>query len=217
MIYNYNKTINVSQLESEIRESSITIALESVTSLDSDVTITFKANLSTQEEDTLDILVDDHVPVSDVNEPTLVDLNIPKDVDGALLVRSRAFANADGFRFRGASFSGTATAMTTTNLDYKITEERYINGGRLLVSNIGDDDKITFQVVDKDNILGYGANVVLDEFIKDYFVPTAGNLEVRLDYPAKIPANLYLRLKYTNSSLTSASIKCNLYLHWKAS
>lgn len=140
-----------------------------------------------------------------------------RDSDGAQLVRTRAFTNSDGFRFRGSSFSDTVTANTTKDIDYKIAQERYINGGRLLVSNIGNDDKITFQVVDKDNVLGYGANVVLDEFIKDYFIPTTGNLEVRLDYPARIVANLYLRLKYTSTHQDGCSVKCNLYLHWKAS
>lgn len=139
-----------------------------------------------------------------------------RDTDGALLVRPRAFSNTDGFRFRGASFTGSVATNTTTDIDYKLTAERYINGGRLLVDNIGNDDKVTFQVVDKDNVLGYGAGTVLDEFIKDYYIPTSGNLEVRLDYPAKIAANLYLRLKYTSTHASGCNIKCNLYLHWKA-
>lgn len=138
------------------------------------------------------------------------------DSDGAMLVRTRAFTNSDGFRFRGASFSGSVSANSSQDIDYKISAERYINGGRLLIDNIGNDDKMTFQVVDKDNVLGYGAGVVLDEFIKDYFIPTTGNLEVRLDYPARIYAGLYLRLKYTSSHESGCSVKCNLYLHWKA-
>jgi hypothetical protein len=140
-----------------------------------------------------------------------------RDSDGAMLVRSRAFTNSDGFRFRGASFIDTVTAQTTKDIDYKITQERYINGGKLMVNNIGPDDKITFQVVDKDNVLGYGAGVVLDEFIKDFYLPQNESLHVQLDYPAKIYAGLYLRLKYTNTNLAdSITIKCNLYLHWKA-
>lgn len=138
------------------------------------------------------------------------------DADGALLTRPRAFSNTDGFRFRGAAVEGTISALTTGNIDYQITQERYINGGRLLVSTIGPSDKLTCQVIDKDNLLGYGAEFVLDEFIHEYFVPESGNLEVRLDYPAKIPAGFYIRLKYVNSSATLITVKCNLYLHWKA-
>lgn len=139
------------------------------------------------------------------------------DSDGAQLVRPRAFANSDGFRFRGSSMSGEVAANSTGDIEYEMPAERFINGGRLLIDNIGENDKMTFQVVDKNNILGYGAGVVLDEFIKDYFVPSAGNLEVRLDYPAKIVAGLFLRLKYTSTHQNGCKVKCNLYLHWKAS
>jgi hypothetical protein len=140
-----------------------------------------------------------------------------RDSDGALLVRPRAFTNSDGFRFRGASFIGSVASNSTENIDYKITAERYINGGRLIVDNIGQNDKFTFQVIDLDNIFGYGAGVVLDEFIKDYYIPMDATLEIKLDYPAKIYAGLYLRLKYTSSHANGCNIKCNLFLHWKAS
>jgi hypothetical protein len=140
----------------------------------------------------------------------------PKDTNGAPIVKMSPFSDAGGFRFRGASFSDSIVLNETKDIDYLIAQDRYINGGRLLIDNIGLNDKITFQVVDKDNVLGYGVGVVLDEFIKDYFIPTSGNLEVRLDYPAKIIAGLYLRLKYTCTHISGASIKCNLYLHWKA-
>lgn len=141
---------------------------------------------------------------------------VPRDSTGREIKTISPFTDASGFRFRGSSFSGSCSANSTADIDFQITQERYINGGRLLVNNIGNDDKMTFQVVDKDNILGYGANAVLDEFIKDYFIPTTGNLEVRLDYPARIIAGLYLRLKYTSTHASGCSIKCNLYLHWKA-
>jgi hypothetical protein len=140
----------------------------------------------------------------------------PKDINGSPIVRLSPFNDAGGFRFRGASFSDSIVLNQTKDIDYLLAQDRYINGGRLLIDNIGLNDKITFQVVDKDNVLGYGTNVILDEFIKDYFIPTSGNLEVRLDYPAKILAGLYLRLKYTCTHVSGATIKCNLYLHWKA-
>jgi len=138
-----------------------------------------------------------------------------KDSDGATIVRTRAFVNTDGFRFRGASFTGTATAGQSTSIDFKLIDDRYCNGGRLLVSQTGQEDQITFQVVDKDNILGYGAGVVLDQFIDGYYIPASDTLEVKLDYPAKIIAGLYMRLIYKNTSLTDTIVKCNLFLHWK--
>ena len=117
------------------------------------------------------------------------------DADGAMLIRSRAFSNSDGFRFRGASFKDTVTANTTKDIDFLISQERWINGGRALVDNIGADDQVTFQVVDKDNIFGFGAGVVLDQFISGYYVPQDGNLEIALAYPARLVAGLFLRFK----------------------
>lgn len=126
------------------------------------------------------------------------------------------FSNANGFRFRGASFKGTCSTGVITDIDFKLTEERWINGGQAIIDNIGNDDTITFQVIDKDNIFGLGANTVLDEFITDFYMPTKGDLDISLDYPAKIIAGLYLRLKYTSTHPDGCTLKCNLYLHWKS-
>jgi len=218
MEYQFTKNeVNIDQLTLQITQSSIVTALDYITKTGSNLVVKFKATLSHTDETTLNTIVSNHTPVATTEEPLPVEIVQPKDASGVPIIKSMPFTDAAGFRFRGVSFSGTATAEATTDIDFQITQERYINGGRLLVSDIGDNDKITFQVVDKDNILGFGAGVVLDEFIKDYFVPTSGNLEVRLDYPAKLIAGLYLRLKYTNSRTSNSSIKCNLYLHWKAS
>jgi hypothetical protein len=139
----------------------------------------------------------------------------PKDTLGNEIVKSAVFNDATGFRFRGHSFSATVTANTTQDIDYKLNEERHINGGRLIVDNVGNDDLVTFQVIDKDNVLGFGSNVVLDEFIKDFFVPKSGDIEIQLPYPAKIIVNLYLRMKYTSTHASGCKVKCNLYLHKK--
>lgn len=150
------------------------------------------------------------------NLPKSVLVEQPKDAAGRPIFSASPFSDAGGFRFRGASFKGTIASNTTQNIDYKITQERWINGGRALIDNVGPDDQITFQVVDKDNIMGFGAGIVLDEFISDYYVPQDGNIEVRLSYPAKITAGLYLRLRYTSTHASGCTLKCNLYLHWKA-
>lgn len=139
----------------------------------------------------------------------------PKDSLGNEIVKSAVFNDATGFRFRGHSFSDTVNSNTTKDIDYKLVEERYINGGRLIVNNIGDDDLVTFQVLDKDNVLGFGSNIILDEFIKDFFVPKSSDIEIALPYPARIVANLYLRIKYTSTHASGCKVKCNLYLHKK--
>jgi hypothetical protein len=139
------------------------------------------------------------------------------DSSGNMIVKATAFANNENFRFRGCSFSGLALANSDTNIDFKLTAERYMNGGKLILEGSSIDDKICFQVVDIDNVLGYGANAVLDEFIKDFYLPLNAPLEVDLPYTARLYANLYLRLVYKNSGNSDVKVKCNLYLHWKQS
>lgn len=140
------------------------------------------------------------------------------DADGIELSRLRAFANSDGFRFRGKGISGTATKNTTSNIDYKLTEERYINGCNLILKNHAFGDSVKFQVIDIDNVIGYGNNVVLDEFGTDWYIAEDAQNQgvILLPYPAKILANLYIRIVYNSVGiLLNVSVKCNLFLHKK--
>ena len=146
----------------------------------------------------------------------IVNSGFKYDKEGRNIVTSSPFSNALNFRFRGASFKGEVPANSTQDIDYKLEQTRYINGGRAIIDNIGDDDRVTFQVVDKDNILGLGVGAVLDEFISEFYVPQDGSLEVLLPYPAKIHAGLYLRLKYSSTHTDGCTLKCNLYLHMKS-
>ena len=139
------------------------------------------------------------------------------DTDGYPVYRARAFNATDGFNFRGKGISGTATAGTTTDIDYKLTEERYINGCQLILNSHALGDTVTFQVVDKDNVLGYGAGVVLQEFGTTWQVSEDERNQgvFKVEYPAKILANLYVRIKYTSQGLTNVNVACNLFLHKK--
>lgn len=127
----------------------------------------------------------------------------------------RAFASSDGFRFRGKGISGTITAGTTGNIDYKITEAKYINGINIILKNHKFDDCINFQIVDVDNILGNGAGVVLDTFGETWFV--AEDIQnqsiIKIEYPASIVKDLYIRIKYTSTGTTNVEVKANLFLH----
>lgn len=217
MNYQYEKHTNTDVLEKEINQSNIVIALDYIVSTSEETEIFFKTSLSSEEKTILDNIVDLHDSNSlSPQEPLLVSLDSPKDEKNILLTKSEAFANPGGFRFRGVSFKDTIDANTTKDVDYKIEQERWINGGLAIVDNIGDNDVATFQIVDKDNIFGFGAGVVLDEFITNYYIPQDGKLEVKLDYPARIKAGLYIRMKYTSTHSQGCTLKCNLYLHWKA-
>ena len=125
------------------------------------------------------------------------------------------FAYSHGFRFRGTGVKSTVPNGTTHNLDYKLTEDRMINAVHLMLQNHVWDDYVKFQVIDIDNILGYGANVVLDEFASDWNVDpaTCSQRPEVIQYPAKIAKDLYVRIVYVSTGGTDVEIKANLYLH----
>jgi hypothetical protein len=138
--------------------------------------------------------------------------------DGIPLTRNTVFADATNFRFRGMAMDGIATKTTTTNIDFKLTEERYLNGGQMIVQNHVIGDYVKFQVIDKDNILGYGTNVILDEFISKWYLRDSNSQpEILLPYPARIIANLYIRIVYVSiGTVNDVNFYCNLYLHKKS-
>ena len=116
--------------------------------------------------------------------------------------------------FKGAKF--TVTANGNTNCDFKVLDDSILDGLVLDVVDSALGDKITFQVIDKDNVLGYGENVVLKQFATDIYVAPGivRQVDYASSYPAKIYAGLYLRMIYTSTSLTlSPTILIRYKLH----
>jgi hypothetical protein len=115
--------------------------------------------------------------------------------------------------FRGVGFTGTATSNSTTNIDYKLTEDRLVYGGQLILKNQVFGDYVAFSVVDKDNILGYGAGVVLGTYLSSWNVSDDSAVQPALiiDYPTKVLANLYLRIAYTSVGSTAVNVAVNVY------
>lgn len=134
----------------------------------------------------------------------------------SLYVRRVSDLDADKALFAVQGMKGTATANSTTNIDWKFPEERWVSGGMLLVNNGVWGDHVSLEIVDKDNILGYGADTVLNTFATNFYIQPGNQLQgiIECPYIAQIPANIYLRVKYTNISLlTAAGVAFNLFSH----
>ena len=147
-------------------------------------------------------------------------LRIPdRDSSGIEIIRIAPFASSDGFRFRGKGIKDTAIAGQITNIDYKITEERWINGVNMILENHVIDDSVSFEIVDIDNIFGLGENTVLDRFAESWRVCTdeSDQHSILIPYPARIIAGLYIRIVYTSTGSTNVIVRCNLFLHKKTS
>lgn len=138
-------------------------------------------------------------------------------ITGVELVRAAPFATSEGFRFRGQGFSGTALAGQVTQIQHKLTEERFFNGLGIILQNHVYGDHGNLKIVDVDNVLGYGANTVLDEFANSWFFnPSSACQGANLmPYPAKILAGLYLVVEYHSTGAQDVNIEVNAFLHKK--
>lgn len=120
------------------------------------------------------------------------------------------------YTFLGESTSGTITHETTGDIDFKIDGKYMMFGVQMVYKDAAFGDYLAFQIVDKDNVLGYGANTVLSDWVKKWYVPHTQNEWTVLSPLAKeLPvAGLYARLKYTSVGLTDVSIKINYSMIW---
>ena len=122
----------------------------------------------------------------------------------------------DKLKYDEDGISGTATKNTTTIFDFKITKSNLaINGGEILLVDHNWGDYLRVEVIDIDNILGYGENFIADVFVqKKYVHPDIAERHIYLPYAGSLVQNLYIRLKYTNvSTTTDVKIAVNYYLH----
>jgi hypothetical protein len=117
-----------------------------------------------------------------------------------------ALPDPASFRFRGDATPWTTCAPGTTNLDLTMAEERYVDGGVVIVKDANPGDYCVFQVVHP--IAG-----VVEQFVnKWYVIPGTSKMDVNV-YRAKVPAGLIIRVVYNNVGGTNVECGINLRLH----
>lgn len=114
---------------------------------------------------------------------------------------------------RGTKF--VATAGTDTSNDLLISDDSLIDGAIVHVIGAVLGDKLKCQVIDKDNVLGAGANYVAGQYVTDWYInpEKTEQLDYQCQYPAKIYAGLYLRVIYTSVGGANVDVICNYKLH----
>lgn len=131
---------------------------------------------------------------------------------------SAIFPINDGYcvRYKGVNL-GTATAGQTTYLSTRINAERYSNGVQILLKNHVFGDCLDLEIVDVDNILGYGNNIVLDRFGDEWYVDPSTSLQsgTIVSYPGRISAGLYIRVTYYSVGTVDVQVLMNMLLHAK--
>jgi hypothetical protein len=113
------------------------------------------------------------------------------------------FAKLDvNVNFQGQQFDPEKN--TATNCDFKIVDDHLIDGGRIITTGVTLGDNIDAKVIDIDNVLGYGAGVVLKTFITAWPLYPGSNVwDFGANYPAKIFDGLYIRIVYHSVAETS--------------
>lgn len=115
----------------------------------------------------------------------------------------------DNLQFSGQAIYFECWQNSNTFTDLELTDDYLLTGGRLIVQNGNIGDKVYFQIV-------HPVAGVVNEFVSGYRMSsdTSLQLDLDLDYPAKLPAGLFIRCRYvSNGEIAQRKIALNLYLH----
>jgi hypothetical protein len=135
----------------------------------------------------------------------------------AIGARAYAFASSD-FLYNASGITATVPHGTTVAIDFKIPGTigtfMYLNGAYAITQNAVFGDYVNAYVIDKDNVLGYGANTVLSSYINHWYIDPANPLDITTPYAAKPPAGVYIRVVYVSTgALLDVGIAINYRLH----
>ena len=98
----------------------------------------------------------------------------------------------------------------TATLDFKLEnydgesyEQKYIWGADFMVKDGVFGDWASFCIIDKDDVLGYGQNVVVKEYVKKKYLFSDVHMDCQAFAPGAVPIGLYLRCEYHSVGATA--------------
>ena len=166
-----------------------------------------------------EIILDKLLANGDANpDATDFEDNVEPDCNWPIGSRSYAFSSSD-FEFDGDGVIGTCTADGTLTLDYQVDANLHpvgqnLNGGVLIISGGAHGDWIECSVVDAGNLLPAPyTGATLKTWVKKWYVPTDGNVQLQTPYAGRIPARMYLRAIYHSTGATDVKVAMNYFLH----
>ena len=130
----------------------------------------------------------------------------------AIGYRTFPFATGD-FDFSGNGHFATVTAGTTQDIDLLVSEILWLSGGEIYTENAVMGDYVKFQIIDIDDVLGGGPNLVVNEWIKRWYITPNVLQRLSTPYAGEVPALLYMRAKYTSVGATDVKVVGNYYFH----
>lgn len=114
---------------------------------------------------------------------------------------------------KGHRFTAAAGAQTLD--DYLLADDHLVDGAVLIAIDPALGDTLSCQVVDKDNMFGFGAGFVLGQYVTDWYMNPRESVQLNFksSYPAKVFGGLYLRLIYTSVGEAPVEVIVNYHLH----
>lgn len=125
--------------------------------------------------------------------------------DGGLVVAQSpyAYSGQEATKFVGFLYS---CPPGSSDHDEVTSKPIRLQGGYYWVRGASPGDRVSFSVVDVDNILGRGAGTVVSQYVVRLPVtPWDHQNEIVAPTAGRIPAGLYLRLTYENSGTSDVT------------
>ncbi len=154
---------NLAQLQTEIENSFITIAIDEIFAEDEHVHVNFKANLSAEEQVMLTAIVDAHVPQPNVEEePQSVQLSQLTETDGIPYVYATSKPLDHYVCYQGAGDLFPHQYAGVDGLEPHVSQPE--------ITGIGKGDKLTFRVSSKTDELVKYFSFNQSVYIKDGYM-----------------------------------------------
>lgn len=131
--------------------------------------------------------------------------------ESAESVQSQGFRKYMYYLWR-KGFRYTVQANHTNEYSEKFNKDLYLFGGRYQITSFNEGDYLEFEVVDLDNVLGYGAGVVLSRYIETEHIETTNAVEIKLDDAALLPVGVYIRARLVSVGAAAGQLKVKYYL-----
>ena len=150
----------------------------------------------------------------DTADYTDFDANYRVSFNWAIGARPYAFATGD-FEFSPKAVSDVCLHGETKSIFMAMCGTKYMNGGELITDgNAAFGDWVEVQVVDHDNLLGYGVDTVLKAWVAKWFVNWKScHDSIMTPYAGLPPAGMYLRLIYHSVGASDVGFALNLLMH----
>lgn len=159
---------------------------------------------------------DPNNPGQYIDNPDVADFNtnVKAATNWAVGVRPYAFATGD-FIFAPNYSVEVCPAGEARSVLYQVTKKMYVNGGRLVTDgNSVFGDWVEFQIVDHDNLLGYGVDTVLANWIPKWLVSWKASTEtIQTPYAGSPPVGMYFRMTYHSVGNVDVHFSVNYMMH----